>query len=190
MNLFHLSILETPLPRLLPKCPTVIAWKQKGTRDILFLRVQNHLCHKPTHPLTCLFLHTAMTQQSLWLKTLLYLLQQQCEELHMKQNSRIKIFHWTDCIMDKIFKNIETVKFTTTALKSTLNLVNCKVWLQNVEKYDPVKFENFVYFCITLGKIDAIKQSNPSTSTSKEVTQSLNGFLFCLQFFFLCFLLF
>ena len=30
---------------------------------------------------------------------------------------------WTDCIIDKIFKNIETVIFITTALKSILNLV-------------------------------------------------------------------
>ena len=30
---------------------------------------------------------------------------------------------WTDCIIDKIFKNIEIVKFITTALKSTPNLV-------------------------------------------------------------------
>ena len=30
---------------------------------------------------------------------------------------------WTDCIIDKIFKNIEIVKFITTALNSILNLV-------------------------------------------------------------------
>ena len=30
---------------------------------------------------------------------------------------------WTDCIIDKIFKNIEIVKFITTALKSALKLV-------------------------------------------------------------------
>ena len=30
---------------------------------------------------------------------------------------------WTDCIIDKIFKNIEVVKFITTALKSILILV-------------------------------------------------------------------
>ena len=30
---------------------------------------------------------------------------------------------WTDCIIDKIFKNTEIVKFITTALKNILNLV-------------------------------------------------------------------
>ena len=33
------------------------------------------------------------------------------------------IVHWTDCIIDKIFKNIEIVKFITMALKGILNLV-------------------------------------------------------------------
>ena len=32
-------------------------------------------------------------------------------------------WEWTDCIIDKIFKNIEIVKFITTALKSILKLV-------------------------------------------------------------------
>ena len=30
---------------------------------------------------------------------------------------------WTDCIIDKIFKNIEIAKYSTMALKSILNLV-------------------------------------------------------------------
>ena len=38
----------------------------------------------------------------------------------MKKSNEPK---WTDCIIDKIFKNIETVKFIITALKSILNLV-------------------------------------------------------------------
>ena len=40
---------------------------------------------------------------------------------------RLRIFQcrseWTDCIIDKIFKNIEIVKSITTALKSILKLV-------------------------------------------------------------------
>ena len=61
---------------------------------------------------------------------------------------------WTDCIIDKIFKNIETVKFITTALKSILNLVKLhSLAAKCCEKYEPVKFANFVYFCITYGKL-------------------------------------
>ena len=61
-----------------------------------------------------------------------------------------------DCLIDKIFKNIEIVKFITTARKSILNLVKLHVWLQNVvecEKYDPVKFANFVYFPRVIKKV-------------------------------------
>ena len=43
---------------------------------------------------------------------------------------------WTDCIADKILKNVEIGKFITTALKSILNVVKsqsfvakrCKMW--------------------------------------------------------------
>ena len=53
-------------------------------------------------------------------------------------------------MIDNFFKNIEIVKFITTALKCILNLIK----LQSlVAKYDPVKFANFVYFCITYGKL-------------------------------------
>ena len=41
----------------------------------------------------------------------------------VKWSSRNDGFLWTDCIIDKIFKNIEIVKFITTALKSILKLV-------------------------------------------------------------------
>ena len=42
-----------------------------------------------------------------------------------------KTTKWTDCIMDKILKNVEIVKFIITALKSILNLVKLQsfVWL-------------------------------------------------------------
>ncbi len=35
----------------------------------------------------------------------------------------ISLREWIDCIIDKILKNFEIVKFITTALKSILNLV-------------------------------------------------------------------
>ena len=35
----------------------------------------------------------------------------------------IMVLQWTDCIIDKFFKNIEIVKFINTALKSILKLV-------------------------------------------------------------------
>ena len=41
--------------------------------------------------------------------------------LHQFMNSFT--LQWTDCIIDEIFKNIEIVKFITTALKSVLKLV-------------------------------------------------------------------
>ena len=65
-------------------------------------------------------------------------------------------FKWTDCITDKIFKNIEIVKSITTALKSILNLVKLQSLVRNIVKcknYRPAKFANFVYFCITHGKL-------------------------------------
>ena len=46
--------------------------------------------------------------------------------------------------------------FISTAEKSILNLINCKVWLQIIVKcgkYSLVKFANFVYFCITRAKV-------------------------------------
>ena len=58
------------------------------------------------------------------------------------------MFGWPDPI-EKIFKNIEIVNFMTTALKSILNLVN----VVKCEKYDPVKFGNFVYFGISFPRV-------------------------------------
>ena len=65
--------------------------------------------------------------------------------------------------MGKILKKVEIGKFITTALKSILKLVKLglklklgKVWLQNVVKCGkckPMKIGNFVYFCITHGKL-------------------------------------
>ena len=46
------------------------------------------------------------------------ILMEQCDR---KKYNRVN--QWTDCIIDKIFKNIEIVKFITTALKSILKLV-------------------------------------------------------------------
>ena len=43
---------------------------------------------------------------------------------------------WTDCIIDKIFKNIEIVKFIVTALISILNLVK---WQSLVAKCSKVR---------------------------------------------------
>ena len=63
---------------------------------------------------------------------------------------------WTDCIIDKIFKNVEIVKFITTALKSVLKLVKLQSLVAKcckMQKIQPVKFANFVYFCITRGKL-------------------------------------
>ena len=52
-------------------------------------------------------------------------------------------------------QTFEFEKSISTAGKSILNFRNCQVWLQNIlkcGKYNPVKFANFVYFCITHGK--------------------------------------
>ena len=49
-----------------------------------------------------------------------------CRTDCIKRNSSCShenLSQWTDCIIDKVFKNIEIVKFITTALKSILNLV-------------------------------------------------------------------
>ena len=54
-----------------------------------------------------------------------------------------------------IRQSFEFGKSISTAGKSILISYNCQVWLQNIvkcEKYGPVKFANFVYFCTTRGK--------------------------------------
>ena len=63
---------------------------------------------------------------------------------------------WTDCIIDKIFRNMEIANFITTALKSILSLVKLQSLVAKcckMQKYNPVKFANFVHFCITYGKL-------------------------------------
>ena len=40
-----------------------------------------------------------------------------------QSRAKYSSIQWINCIIDKIFKNIEIVKFITTALKSILNLV-------------------------------------------------------------------
>ena len=53
-------------------------------------------------------------------------------------------------------QTLELRIFISTAGKSILNLENCEVWVQNVVKYgkySPVKFANFVYFCIMRGEV-------------------------------------
>ena len=49
---------------------------------------------------------------------------------------------WTDCIIDKIFQNVEIVKFITTALKSVLKLV---------------KLQSLVAKCCKMRKMQACK---------------------------------
>ena len=58
-----------------------------------------------------------------------------------------------DCIMGKILKKVEIGKFITTALKNILKLVKWKSLVAKCGKCKPVKIENFVYFCITHGKL-------------------------------------
>ena len=58
--------------------------------------------------------------------------------------------------MGKILKKVKIGKFISTALKSILKLVKLQSWLRNVVKCGkckPVKIANFVYFCITHGKL-------------------------------------
>ena len=47
--------------------------------------------------------------------------------LNKKTNGTVRFDdQWTDCIIDKIFKNIEIVKFVTIALKSVIKLAKLK----------------------------------------------------------------
>ena len=45
-----------------------------------------------------------------------------CQDYPLHMGSLFNV-EWTDCIIDKIFKNIEIVKFISTALKNVLELV-------------------------------------------------------------------
>ena len=67
----------------------------------------------------------------------------------------LKIFclltmQWTDCIIDKIFKNIELVKFITTVLKSILNLVKLQSLVAKCCKMQKIQACKVCKFCILL----------------------------------------
>ena len=56
---------------------------------------------------------------------------------------------WADCIIDKIFKNIEIVKFITTALKSIVKLVKLQSLVAKcckMQKIQPCKFCILLYY--------------------------------------------
>ena len=90
----------------------------------------------------------------------------------------ILILKWTDCIIDKIFKNIQIVKFITPALKSILNLVK---WQTLVAKCLQ-KFANFVYFCITYGKLIPLSRKRYQFSVSDSKVYKICKF--CRLIFF------
>jgi hypothetical protein len=54
------------------------------------------------------------------------------------------MLQWTDCIIDKIFKNLEIVQFIATALKNIPKLVEMQSLGANVVKrarYDPINLQ-------------------------------------------------
>ena len=57
---------------------------------------------------------------------------------------------WTHCIIDKIFKNIEIVKFITTALKSILKLVKLQSLVAKSCKMQKIQACKVCKFCILL----------------------------------------
>ena len=57
---------------------------------------------------------------------------------------------WTNCIIDKILKNIEIVKFITTALKSILNLVKLQSLVAKCCKMQKIEACKICKFCILL----------------------------------------
>ena len=66
-------------------------------------------------------------------------------------------------------QTLELGIFISAAGKSILNLLNGEVWLQNIvkyAKYSPVKFANFVYFCIMRGKVSSHLESIQVTELS------------------------
>jgi hypothetical protein len=73
--------------------------------------------------------------------------------------SSIQAYEWMIPVIDRnrliFYLWTRKTKSIIIAQKSILKLVNCKVWLRNVvkyEKYSPVKLANFEYFSITRGK--------------------------------------
>ena len=57
---------------------------------------------------------------------------------------------WTDCIIDKVLKNIEIVNFIATALKSILKLVKLKSLVAKCCKMQKTKACKICKFCILL----------------------------------------
>ena len=57
---------------------------------------------------------------------------------------------WTDCIIDKIFKNIQIVKLITTALKSILKLVKLQCLVAKCCKMQKIQACKICKFCILL----------------------------------------
>ena len=57
---------------------------------------------------------------------------------------------WTNCIIDKIFKNVEIVKFITTALKSVLKLVKLQSLVAKCCKMQKIQVCKIRKFCILL----------------------------------------
>ena len=57
---------------------------------------------------------------------------------------------WTDCIIDKIFENIEIVKFITTALKSVLKLVKLQSLVAKCCKMQKIQACKICKFCILM----------------------------------------
>ena len=72
-----------------------------------------------------------------------------------------------DCIIDKIFKNIEIVKFITTALKSVLKLVKLPSLVTKCCKMQKIYAFKICIFCILLynaRKIDTTIEKTVSIS--------------------------
>ena len=70
--------------------------------------------------------------------------------LKICKQSTIKHFYVDSCIIDKIFKNIELVKFITTALKSVLNLVKLESLVAKCCKMQKIQACKVCKFCILL----------------------------------------
>ena len=48
-----------------------------------------------------------------------------------------------------LYKLLKSENLLAQSERASLIWYDCEVWLQNIGKYSPVKFANFVYFCIT-----------------------------------------
>ena len=66
---------------------------------------------------------------------------------------------WTDCIIEKIFKNFEIVKFITMALKGILNIVKLQsltVKCCKMRKIRPCKVCKFCILLYYVRKVDTV----------------------------------